>query len=134
MLPATNARRHLKDDDTMAGGHFVLGFQSTLCASAGSILIGLLGRKDCFCFVDWTLLLSDRNPTILSYCILQDTVGPSFSATYSSKWLCFSFGYLSVFQIYCSSQLIIHGNLFEVDILGLADLAGDIFIIWGKGT
>lgn len=42
----------------------------------------------------------------------------------------FSFGYLSVFQIYCSSQLIIiHSNLFEVDILGLADLAGEIFII-----
>ena len=47
----------------------------------------------------------------------------------------FSFGYLSVFQTYCSSQLIIiHSNLFEVDILGLADLAGDIFIIRGKGT
>lgn len=42
----------------------------------------------------------------------------------------FSFGYLSVFQTYRSSQLIIiHSNLFEVDILGLADLAGDIFII-----
>lgn len=26
--------------------HFVLGFQSTLCASAGFILIGLLSRKD----------------------------------------------------------------------------------------
>lgn len=40
---ATNARRC---DEPVAGGHFVLGFQSTLCASAGSILIGLLGRKD----------------------------------------------------------------------------------------
>lgn len=43
---AMNARHHFYDDDPLAGGHFVLGFQSTLCASAGSILIGLLGRKD----------------------------------------------------------------------------------------
>lgn len=76
----------------MAGGHFVLGFQSTLCASAGSILIGLLGRKD-FIYVDWTLLLSDRrkSPTILFYCILNDTVESSFSTTYTYIWLCFLF-------------------------------------------
>lgn len=30
----------------LASGHFVLGFQSTLCASAGLILIGLLGSED----------------------------------------------------------------------------------------
>lgn len=33
-----------------------------------------------------------------------------------------------------SQLIIIHGNLFQVDILGLADLAGDIFLIRGKGT
>lgn len=43
-----NAWRHFYDDDPMASGHFVLGFQSTLCASAGSILIGLQSRKDWF--------------------------------------------------------------------------------------
>lgn len=65
--------------------------------------------------------------------MLHHAAGPSFSANYSYKWLRFLFEYLSVFQSYCSSRLIIiHSNLFEVDILGLADLAGDIFIKRGK--
>lgn len=33
-----------RDDDCLAGGCCL--FQSTLCASAGPILVGLLGRKN----------------------------------------------------------------------------------------
>lgn len=56
------------------------------------------------------------------------TVGPSFGLLVVINGYVITFGHLSVFQTYCSSQLIIDSNLFEVDILGLADLAGDIFM------
>lgn len=72
------------------------------------------------------MLPSDRT-VLLFYCILHNTVGPSFSYSYSYKWLCFLL-WVSQCLSKCSSQLkILHSNLFEFDILGLADLAGDIY-------